>query len=512
MAILNKAWNNFKIRPDVWFFYGFLLTFTLSIRKVLFFFPIRGNFNEYTGIYLYLSDILLVLTILVWLYTILQNKTYNLSSCIQFFSRQEIFVLPLVLAIWAFISISWAGNTNLALFRSLKLTEFSLLFFYLVYNVPCLPRSMFHGEHSFRGGTIMRNIIRLVIVLGFIQAIIGISQAIVQHSVGLFWLKESLILINIDGVAKVVLFGHKFIRVYGLFPHPNILGGFLLVSIMLTFTYRKMFHVKHSCHSERSETKSKNLIIAMFYQLDPSTALGMTLFLVVQIIALLLTFSRSAIIGLFIAISYIFLKFVRLKGSQLFHVKQFNRYLIIILIIFALFIVILGFNTNSLLFKSLNERLLYLNVSCGTIINNPIVGIGMGQFVAEMQKYSSVFLADWQYQPVHNVFLMIWSELGIIGLVLFILFLWKVFHANGMFHSRKNVPPQKECSTGNILRGKYGTFYGASMEQNYNNALFKSILLGFIFIMLFDHYLWDIQQGQIILWMILGLVAAGAND
>lgn len=471
MAILSRMWNNFKAQPDAWFFYGFLLTFTLSVRKVFFFYPIRGDFNEYAGIYLYLSDILLILTILAWIVTILQNKKLELSSYIKFFRQQEAYILALVLLAWAFMSISWSGNTSLALFRSLKLAEFSLLFLYLAYNALNKPY--------------ICNVISFIVALGFIQAIIGIAQAILQHSVGLFWLKESLISLNIDGVAKVMLFGHKFIRAYGLFPHPNILGGFLLITIVLTFVYRKMFHADGG-------------------KIVPCGTL-MYIILAVQAIALLLTFSKSAILGLFFVICYLGYKMfgARLASTSGFResrrVEHFWRYIVTAIIIVAVFVTILGFDINSLLLKSFNERLLFLNVSRETIVGNPIVGLGMGQFVAEMQKYSSVFLANWQYQPVHNVFLLIWSELGIIGLVLFILFLWKVFRANEMFHPGRNVP--------------HGTSCGASVEQadvSWGGTIFKGILLGFIIIMLFDHYLWDIQQGQIMLWMILGLIAGSS--
>jgi len=479
MTILSKAWNNFKAQPDAWLFYSFLLTFTLSIRKVFFFYPISGNFNEYTGIYLYLSDIFLILTILVWIFTILRNKKLKLSSYIQSFSRRDSYILVLVLAAWAFMSISWSGNTNLALFKALKLAEFSLLFLYMAYNALNKP--------------IIRSIVGFIVILGFIQAIIGISQAVLQHSVGLFWLKESLISVNIDGVAKIVFFGHKFIRAYGLFQHPNILGGFLLMSIVLTFTYRKMFHMEH-------------------FNVSWGKALAYFI-LFIQVIALFLTFSKSAIMGLFFVICYM--------AYTIFHpsrnknvsretflsygasVKHFYKYIITSVVFLGLFLSVLGFNINSLLLKSFNERLLFLNVSRETIVGNPIVGLGMGQFVVEMQKYSPVFLANWQYQPVHNVFLLIWSELGIIGLVLFILFLWKVFRVNEMFHPSRNE---------NVSRETFSS-YGTSVEQSrvlWDRTIFTGILLGFIIIMLFDHYFWDIQQGQIMLWMILGLVAGAS--
>ena len=151
----------FRKRLDVWFFYGFLLTFTLSIRKVITFYPIKGAFNEFTGIYLYLSDLFLLATILLWgLYILCNNFTY-LSSCrlsyftpkkmfhMEHFTRQAwnniknnffklsnkpIIILPLILVIWAFISIIWSANQLIAFFRSIKLFELYLLFLYVRYN------------------------------------------------------------------------------------------------------------------------------------------------------------------------------------------------------------------------------------------------------------------------------------------------------------------------------------------------------------------------------------------
>jgi len=36
---------------------------------------------------------------------------------------------------------------------------------------------------------------------------------------------------------------------------------------------------------------------------------------------------------------------------------------------------------------------------------------------------------------------------------------------------------------------------------------FQGILLGFVFIMLFDHYFWDIWPGQVMLWLVMGIIA-----
>jgi hypothetical protein len=91
------------------------------------------------------------------------------------------------------------------------------------------------------GWNILNKFSIIIIIAGFIQSIIGIFQFIVQHSLGLFWLKESIISSQTAGVAKIIFNENTFIRAYGLFPHPNIFGGFLVFSIILTLLYLKIF-------------------------------------------------------------------------------------------------------------------------------------------------------------------------------------------------------------------------------------------------------------------------------
>jgi hypothetical protein len=74
--------------------------------------------------------------------------------------------------------------------------------------------------------------------------------------------------------------------------------------------------------------------------------------------------------------------------------------------------------------------------------------------------------------------------LGIIGLGLFLYWLYRLFAANP------------------ILSNDY-SILSTSIPLRY----LKGIFLGFIFIMLFDHYFWDIQQGSLMLWMTLGFIA-----
>jgi O-antigen ligase len=528
---------------DLFFFFGFLLTFPLSVRKVLFFYPINGTFNEWTGVYLYLSDLFLILAILIWTFIILRNKYYKLSIennlTQQVIPKDKLWTklypqasggnilayLGLFIVLLAFISIFWSENQALSFFRSIKILELYLLAIYVAFRIfpsqqqcstPAHPESVppqkecstwnilrgkrgtsygasaehcagqawnnlnFYGlEHR----NVLSDIFKLIIFGGLVNSIIAIWQFTIQHSIGLSLIKESVIAANIDGVAKIVLNGHKLIRAYGLFPHPNILGGFLLLSIILTISYKRMFHMEH------------------FDRL-------LKLLMVIQAIGLLLTFSKSATIGLIIALIYIYVP-PRKKCStpeEMFHPgrnvpprKECSTWnilrgkrgtlKIVTLILAAFFLISLVIsifpNLSPIQNQSLSEREELSTVPRGTIVSHPIIGIGQGQLVWSMRGFN---IEAWQFQPVHNVFLLIWSELGIIGLFLFTGILYGMFRA---------CPVNSNCSTWNNLN-----FYGVEHPE----LIFRGILLGFIFIMLFDHYFWDIQQGQIILWLVLGFI------
>ncbi len=486
---ISNLWKNFKSQPDVWFFYAFLATFTLSVRKVLFFYPVDNIFNEYSSVYLYLSDIFLFLTVITWIFT-LQNKSSLLSIVKTIKNRRLLmYILPLCLVLWSFISILWSSNVAIAWFRSIKFLELYLLYLYIV-NV---PRGTF------------ANIIRIIISIGFFQSILAIWQFVIQRSIGIFWLKESIISPNIAGVAKVVLNGQRHIRAYGLFPHPNILGGFLLFSLILGFFNFKLFHVEQLWFG-------KKISKIIFW-----------IVIMVQAIALALSISKSAILGLLIGLIFIIVNLIVPRGTiiskikfiiRMFHVEQFKRYgkkLILISLILIFLFALIRPDLYSLFLKSLDERLLYLNVSRGTILNNAFLGVGSGQFVWDIAKYvpRGTILLNWQFQPVHNVFLLIWSELGLVGLALIAWFLWKMFHVEQYDESKVKCEVMSLGGQCEIYKPSKNVSRGTIDNQR---VVFQGILTGFIFIMLFDHYFWDIQQGEIMLWMMLGFIANFSID
>jgi hypothetical protein len=499
MKRLFLIWNKIRKEPDIWFFYGFLLTFTLTIRKVIYFFPINNQFNEYTGIYLYLSDILLMLTILFWIITILRhNFTFlsmfnTLSFFANFKSYSFILIAPLIMILYSLLSTLWSINIALAFFKTFKLIEFYLLFLYIAFRI--VPRE------TFLKNTIpFKKIFIIIFAVSIFHSMVAIGQFIFQKSLGLHFVGESNIANYLPGVAKLQFGSKKILRSYGLFPHPNILGGFLLFSIMLSlYLIKKLANFKSDIVSQCSAWN--NLILKY---LVPHGTFLLRLGLLIQSFALVLCFSKSAFLGLFVSLStlFIYLHITENKAGnkncgrlmldlskKLFHVEQLR-----IVFLFFLCLMVFVFLTSQkwlvLISQSLSERSFYMNVSRETITNH-FFGVGAGQYIPNMAiAYPNI--ETWLYQPVHNIFLLIWSELGIGILVIFVYFLCKMFHMEQNKQKNNCSTPARRIGGWNIV--EFETYL-------------KSILAGFIVIMLFDHYFWDIQQGCLLLWIVFGLLA-----
>jgi putative inorganic carbon (HCO3(-)) transporter len=63
-----------------------------------------------------------------------------------------------------------------------------------------------------------------------------------------------------------------------------------------------------------------------------------------------------------------------------------------------------------------------LNVVATNMIRiNPVFGIGLNTFVPVMRKYDTVGVTQHFAEPVHNVFLLVAAESGLVGLSLFLL-------------------------------------------------------------------------------------------
>jgi len=418
-------------------FYLFVFCLPFGLRKVLYQFS--TPFNQWTSIYLYLTDVLLFSLLFLWFwrkksYKFLQKNRIKKEEVI----KSSSFWLCLFLIV-SFISLARADNFWLGLYCWIKLLEFTGLFFYLRNNLGQI--------FSFK------RLWWVLITSGIFQAVVALFQYGNQRALGWWFLGESPIGVEVAGVAKITVDGLKMVRAYGSFPHPNILAAFLLFCLFsLCFLWLKRRH-------------SFNRICFFF----PVFCL---LFLV-----LLLTFSRLTI-SIFLLFSLFYFAFIFWRAKKIHNEKLLSRLIwlaVLFLISCSLSLVLVWPELSSRFTISLTEqsvslRSFYNETALSLIGRYSWLGIGTGNFIWQLQSMLDLLFA-WAHQPVHNIYLLIASENGLLGLVLFLMFV----------------------------------FCAITRRSKADKAMLF-IVFSFLSIGLFDHFFWTIQQGQLMFWLVLGLV------
>ena len=146
--------------------------------------------------------------------------------------------------------------------------------------------------------------------------------------------------------------------------------------------------------------------------------------------------------------------------------------------------------------SAISDRSFYNNVSRETIYEDFILGSGLGTYIFQIDGYLEENnieqkLQSWQYQPAHNIYFLIASEIGIVGLLFFLLFIMYVIS-----DSIKNVS--------NVSRETF-------LSTRKLNYFLLAIFISFLFIGLFDHYFWTLQQGRLIFWLVLGMILINSS-
>ncbi len=410
--------------------YLFILTIPFNTRIILHSVNIGKVFSYTQSFMFYLSDLLYLLVVGSYLFHVKPTRPSN----------KQLAQILILLGFWALLRAFHVEHLNLGLYQSLKWAEVLSL-------VWLIPRIV---EHRI-------NVLYILFIGALFQGLLGILQFHVQHMVGLRFLGEYIAGLGTPGLSTIDIGNIKLIRAYGTFPHPNVLGAFLLVGI------------------------SSGLIIVSRETLkNLKTQLLVSCGTIVIIVSTFLTFSRIAWFGTSIL----------LVGSLLIFLIKRDKKLIIL--VSALTIVSCG-TIVSLYGNLLKVRTAELNSSSNSVVlretfndmglklwkSSQFTGIGTGNYIETMRERFE--LENWQYQPPHNVYIFILAELGLVGLGLFIGLLLKMARF-----------------TWNNLK-------------TYEDYILSILLLTFLIISNFDHYFVTIQQGQLIFFLLLGLLLVRSN-
>lgn len=417
------------------FFKLFWLFFPLQIQTLLYkadFFS--GQLNNFSSFFFLISEGFLIAALFFHGLEKLITNSSKEKLLDSFSGLETVLGVGLIsIFIWSMVSVFWADDKILAMLFSLRLLELLGLIYLLIDG--CLPRDV---------------LLKYLCWGAFFQVIIGLGQYLKQGDLGLSFLGESALAPNNLNVAKVDLAGEKILRAYGTFAHANIFGGYLVICFGLVLqklsreNYWKYLH-----------------------------------FLTAFLVGILLSFSRSA----WLATAALLLILLAVQAIRV-NWKQIAIAAVVLLFVIVIFsldqIIWARFADLSLL--AMDERLIFSDIARQMIWQNPWFGVGMGNFVISMPNYYSGILSPWLYQPVHNFFLLILSELGAVGM-----FFWVV----SLFAALKQV----NDSMRRIIK-----------SERYYWKVYWAVLFALLVLSMLDHYLYTTWAGQVVLMTVLGLI------
>jgi hypothetical protein len=384
---------------------------------------VQDGFNEYMDISLYLGEILVLiaLTIHILRYIIDKKSIYRLLSGIQLkkmFHVEQ--TLILVVATPVLINVGYSIDPILSVSSLFHWLIFGIFFLLLKSN--CVPR----------GTQFFKPLILIFLFSITFQLVVTLFQVINGSSIGLYLFNESILSLNEINVAKSHIFSGIYLRGYGTFPHPNVLAAYALCLILLTQLFsQKMFHVE------------RGLIITIN---------------IFSVCVVILTQSKICIVLTILYLTSLYFK--KYKQWKVFHVEQFLKILVTLLVLIGIYS-LFYFDIRTSIQSRLDQFRFQMN---GTELS--LYGSGLGTY---RLSYDAINQNQWLYEPVHFVPLIVTKEWGVLLVIVFLCL---------MIYFLKNVP--------------HGTL--------------KEVPESFIFIIILvsiDHYSWDIYQGMFILVMTL---------
>lgn len=336
----------------------------------------------YGNLGVYFSELLIVIVFLLRGWPMISVHAQKIVRALYFFLAAS------------FLSLTWSVVFGVSLGFMSHVMVAAMLFLILLderTNTMSVMRSFVFG-------------LILPCILGWFQYLSGSSPA--STLLGLSE-KHS----ETAGVAVVATDAFRSLRAYGAFPHPNIFGGYLAIGILMIGWM--VCEGEEGKKERRKEEKTWKYIPLIF--LLSST--------------LILTFSRGAWLALTVSLFAVIVQafwYKKLIPHRAIPIMSVGLVTILMTIgilnthVFARFNPALHVEA-----VSLEERASQYQTFPGVFFLNPLSGVGPGAFVfAEAFKQKG--LSPWAYQPMHNVFLLILAELGVIGFAAFGYFIFEI--------------------------------------------------------------------------------------
>jgi len=424
-----------------WAALGFLFAIPFGTKKFLFSFetPFSNVYTgEYTAAFLFGVD-LIAITLVAACGIFLVRRPKRIE-------KEERLLLSL-LAAFVFLGLG-----------SLAVAAYPAFGFYVLVRLALAAAAAIALGLTLREGVVsLGSAMGAIGVSAAFQSAIALAQFFLQRSVGWWWLGETAALgPTTPGVAAILADGAAFLRGYGTFPHANLLAGFLVLGLV-ALGYRFLA-------AERAAARL-------------AAAAGIA----AVIAGILVSFSRSGwIVGIVAAaamLGFAWRAWPRRRALSL----AFTVVVSAASLAGTLWFAVAPRANLALEERPVSDRWSY-NLMALELIREAPLGVGIGNQLFHSYDAGAFdrfgLTARGQRQPVHNLYLLMASEIGVVGLVSFLALLGFGYFRNWKLSNAWRLDP------------------GVA-----------AILLGALLLFgLFDHFLWDLNAGRLMLWAVLGMM------
>lgn len=387
--MVYSALKDLFIGPNAYrtYWYAFLIAFPFSWRNVIIPSILGGPFNEFMDFSVYIGDILILSSFVL----LLRHRSVA-KSIIAWLSRFHVEHVALLLLVAYFITSLLGGSSPIlltdAVWGYVRVIVIATVFYYAM------------TDRNSAGSTWNTQLFTVALLaIGMLaQSLIGICQFIVNGSLGIRVLGESILSTSIPGVAEVKFGESVRIRAYGTFLHPNVFGGYIVVLVLLFVGFIRLFHAKQ---------------LLRYIELFHVKQFLVTLIALLPMTALILSLSKSAIFALLIVGTVYLFHVERNTQRRTFRVER-----IVLIIGLMAVLVIVAVQGMDGIGQSISERLDRYISARSAFIDNQWLGLGPGNTVFSQSIRTDY--EQWMLQPVHNAYLLLLFEYGYLGFAILI--------------------------------------------------------------------------------------------
>jgi putative inorganic carbon (HCO3(-)) transporter len=328
------------------------------------------------GLHLSVTTFALIALYILWWIDIITKRREN----INFFAKTSIAASGYILS--SFLSIFNAVNISMSFFSLFFLVQMFMVYFYIANYIKSTDDVIY--------------IINILLACLFIQS----AVILIQYNTRTYFNFTGK---TLSGFAFSYSHEGKAMEVFrsaGTSGDPNDAGGHISMLILITLSLL-LYKKNHF----------KNIFVCII--------------LLISVTALILTFSRGSWIGFTVGLVVFLFAALRYRWISVRKIVAIAALTGIILCVFSIPIAARLIQDDK---GSAYGRVPLMKLAFNMIQEHPFIGVGANNFGIVLQQYLSSELRGQWLHLVHNQYLLIFAETGVVGIFFFLLIMALVVH------------------------------------------------------------------------------------